>query len=452
MHQLITKIGKGQRGAKDLSWDEAKQAARDMIEGNATPYQTGAFLMAMRIKLEGVTELASFTAATRSYVAPIDAPAGLNVVDVPVYAEKHNTHHVCLPAAIVAASAGASILLHGIDNPTVSSDLPRVLAQLGIPVALQGDDLAAMLQRDGFAYLDLALYHPPLAKLLALREQLGAQNLFHQVARLLNPMRAHSQVVGVAHPPYLEKIPEVVNMIGGRRLLVFQGMEGFPELSIAAPTSMRELRDNRVTRLTLKPEDVRLPPGSFQHMAVAPQLLQQGSGPTSSPSVHPERSVSEVEGRQGSGPTSSPSVHPERSVSEVEGRQDSGPTPSPSVRPERNVSEVEGRQGSGQAPNDVPVREAEMIQRVLQNQVRDRFRDWVVYNAAMLLYAAGRAHSIAEGVPLAQRSLESGAAAQKLADLASTMDPPSPQPFDKAQDRPSPSGGEGVEQPKVVHA
>ena len=68
MHQLITKIGKGQRGAKDLSWGEAKQAAQDLIEGNATPYQAGAFLMAMRIKLEGVTELASFTAATRSYV------------------------------------------------------------------------------------------------------------------------------------------------------------------------------------------------------------------------------------------------------------------------------------------------------------------------------------------------------------------------------------------------
>ena len=406
MYHLITKIGKGQRGVKDLSWDEAKQAARDLIEGNATPYQTGAFLMAMRIKLEGVTELASFTAATRSYVAPIDAPAGLDVVDVPLYAEKHNTQHVCVPAAIVAASAGATILFHGIDNPPVSSDLPRVLAQLGIPVALQGDDLAAMLQMDGFAYLDLALYHPPLARLLTLREQLGAQNLFHQVARLLNPMRAHSQVVGVAHPPYLEKIPEVVNMIGGRRLLVFQGMEGFPELSIAAPTSMRELRDNRVTRLTLKPEDVRLPPGSFQHMAVAPQLLQQGSGPMSSPSV----------------------------------------------RPERSVSEVEGRQGSGQAPNDVPVREAEMIQRVLQNQIRDRFRDWVVYNAAMLLYAAGRAHSIAEGVPLAQRSLESGAAAQKLADLASTMNPPSPQPPDQVRGRLSPSGGEGVEQPKVVHA
>jgi len=387
MHQLITKIGKGQRGAKDLSWDEAKQAAQDLIEGNATPYQTGAFLMAMRIKLEGVTELASFTAATRSYVSPIDAPTGLNVVDVPVYAEKHNTHHVCLPAAIVAASAGAAILFHGIDNPTVSSDLPRVLAQLGIPVALQGDDLTSVLQREGFAYLDLALYHPPLAKLLTLREQLGAQNLFHQVARLLNPMRAQSQVVGVAHPPYLEKIPEAVTMLGGQRLLVFQGMEGFPELSIAAPTTMRELRDNRVTPLSLKPEDVRLTPGSFQHMAVAPQ---------------PPHSSEHA------------------------------------------------------SPKEIPVVEAEMIHRVLQNQLRDRYRDWVVYNAAMFLYAAGRAHSIAEGVPLAQKSLESGAAAQKLADLASppaplgnsgqtaAMHPPSPQP--------SPSGGEGVREHKVVHA
>lgn len=410
MHQLITKIGKGQRGVRDLSWDESKQAARDMIEGNATPYQTGAFLMAMRIKLEGVTELASFTAATRSYAAPINAPAGLNVVDVPIYAEKHNTHHVCVPAAIVAASAGATMLFHGIDNPTVSSDLPRVLGQLGIPVGLQGDDLAGMLQREGFAYLDLALYHPPLARLLALREQLGAQNLFHQVARVLNPMRAHSQVVGVAHPPYLEKIPEVVNMIGGRRLLVFQGLEGFPELSIATPTIMRELRENRVTRLTLKPEDVRLPLGSFQHMALAPQA------PNNIPADEADM-IQRVLRNEGSRPTASPSVRPE---------------PFDRAQDRRSMSEVEGRSGQAQ------------------------FRDWVIYNAAMFLYAAAQAPSIAEGIPLAKKALDSGAAAKKLAGLASspaphgdsmqgsTMNPPSPQP--------SPSGGEGVSQHKVVHA
>ncbi len=375
MDHLITKIGKGQRGVKDLSWEEAKQAAQALIEGHATPYQAGAFLMAMRIKLEAVTELASFTAATRRYVAPIDVPADLNVIDVPVYAEKHQTYHVCLPAALVAASAGATVLFHGIDNPVVSSDLPRVLQQLEIPTTLQGQDLLASLQRTGFAYLDLALYHPPLARFLALREQLGAQNLFHQVARLLNPARAHSQVVGVAHPPYLEKIPEVVRMLGGRRLLVFQGMEGFPELSMATQTTMRELRDNRTTPLTLKPTDVRLAHGAFDHMAIPHESLR----------------------------------------------------------------------GSGQpSPMEIPAQEADMIRRVLKNQSgsgQTRFRDWVLYNAGMLLYAAGRASSIAEGVPMARKGLESGAAAQKLADLAS------PPPSFESTTQPSPPP-----EPKVIHA
>ena len=294
-----------------------------------------------------------------------------------MYAEKHNTQHVCLPAAIVAAAAGATILFHGMDNPTASSDLPRILGQLGIPATLQGQDLLASLQRNGFAYLDIALYHPPLAKLLALREQLGAQNLFHQVARLLNPTRAHSQVVGVAHPPYLEKMPEAVNMLGGHRLLVFQGMEGFPELSMAIPTIMRELRNNRVTPFTLKPPDVQLPLGSFQHMAIPSQFLRQDSG----------------QALGGSGQAL--------------------------------------RQGSGQAsPKEVPVQEAALIRQVLTTQTlrgsgQARFRDWILYNAAMFLYAAGQAHSIAEGVPLAQKALESGAAAKKLADLASTPGDPS---------------------------
>ncbi len=343
MHQFITKIGKGQQGAKDLSWGEAKQVTHDLIEGRATPCQVGAFLMAMRIKLESVTELAACTATTRSYVAALATPAHLNVVDVPVYAEKHNTFHVCLPAAIVAVAAGATILFHGVDNPSVDSDLPRIFTQLGIPTQLLGPDLLATLEQNGLAYLDLALYHPPLAQFVALREELGAQNMFHQVARLLNPARAHSQVVGVAHPQYLKKIPEVISMLEGHRLLVFQGLEGFPELSMTTPTIMRERRQDRVTPLTLTPRDVQLPLGTFPNMAL--------------PSHPPDK--------------------------------------------------------------DLPVREAALIHNLLNNRVRDRSRDWLVYNAAMLLYASGQVSSVAAGVPLAHRELESGAAAHKLADLAS---------------------------------
>jgi len=39
-------------------------------------------------------------------------------------------------------------------------------------------------------------------------------------------------------------------------------------------------------------------------------------------------------------------------------------------------------------------------------------------NAAMLLYAAGKAPSISAAIPLATRAVESGAAARKLEELA----------------------------------
>ena len=83
LNALISKIGKGQKGAKDLTWEESKEAMTALIEGQASPAQVGAFLMAMRIKMESITELAAFTIIARQYVAPVTVPAGRNVIESP---------------------------------------------------------------------------------------------------------------------------------------------------------------------------------------------------------------------------------------------------------------------------------------------------------------------------------------------------------------------------------
>ncbi len=74
MDHLIAKIGKGLKGAKDLTWEESKFALNAIIEGQATAGQIGAFLMAMRIKTESIGELAAFTATARKYASPIKLP------------------------------------------------------------------------------------------------------------------------------------------------------------------------------------------------------------------------------------------------------------------------------------------------------------------------------------------------------------------------------------------
>jgi len=337
MQAFIAKVGKGPRASKDLTWDEAKQAMRLLIEGKASPAQVGAFVLAMRMKLESVSELAAFTSAAREYVAPIRITTKRPLVDVGTYAGKQDTFHALIGGAIIAAAAGAAVLLHGIDGTPGRVTTGAVLAALGIPHDRVPDRVAADVQTQDFGYLDLALYHPPLAKFLQLRDELGVRTLFHPVAKMLNPAHAPAQVIGITHPPYFEKTAEALRMLGSRRALVVRGVEGEPELSIAAATRVLDLTGEQVLPLTLNPTDIGLPRGSFRDMAGFPPA---------------------------------------------------------------QVSQ-----------------EAVLVRRIMRNEVRGAQRDWIVQNGALLLYAAGVSSSISGAVRIAQQAVESGGAAQKLADL-----------------------------------
>jgi anthranilate phosphoribosyltransferase len=337
MQEFIAKIAKGPKVVKDLTWDEAKRAMRAIIEGDATPVQVGAFLMAMRIKTESVTELASMTATVRSYVTPVPIPQELGVVDLPSYAGKQDTFHALAAAAIVAASAGASVLMHGYDGIPGRAGNAGVLKALGLPIDMEPKVAAEAVTRHGFAYLDIALYHPPVSRFLEMRQELGVRNVFHPIARLLNPARALSQVVGLSHPPHFEKTAEVLRMLGCLRALVVSGVEGDPELSIAALTRVLELRDDRITPLSFASKDVEMPLGTQRDMAGFPSNQRD--------------------------------------------------------------------------------KEAELLRRILHNQIQGGPCNWVLINAALILYAAGKGTTWASCVPLARRALEEGAAARKLEEL-----------------------------------
>ncbi len=337
MQEFIAKIAKGPRAAKDLTWDEAKRAMKALIEGEATPAQAGAFLIAMRIKMESVTELAAMTATARSYVAAVPIPRELGVVDVSSYAGKQETFHALAAAAIVAASAGASVLMHGYDGIPGRSGNAGALKALGLPIDMNPDAVGETVTKHGFAYLDIALYHPPVYRFLEMRQELGVRNVFHPIARLLNPARASSQVVGLSHPPHFEKTAEVLRMLACPRALVVSGVEGDPELSISSLTRVLELRDERITPLSFASKDVGLPLGTPRDMAGF--------------------------------------------------------------------------------PSDQRDKEADLLRRILHNQMPGGSCNWVLMNAALILYAAGKEATWAACVPLARRALEEGAAARKLEEL-----------------------------------
>ena len=60
-----------------------------------------------------------------------------------------------------------------------------------------------------------------------------------------------------------------------------------------------------------------------------------------------------------------------------------------------------------------------LFRSILGNKVKGSQREWVVMNAAMILYTGGKAASIRAALPLAQEALASGAAKKKLDEFLS---------------------------------
>src|SRR5690606_18954923 len=103
-------LGKGKRGARGLTREEAREAMGMLLDGKAEDSQLGAFLMLLRHKEESAEEMAGFTEAIRQR---LNAPAIPVDLDWPSYAGKKRHLPWFLLAVKCLAGQGVRILLHG---------------------------------------------------------------------------------------------------------------------------------------------------------------------------------------------------------------------------------------------------------------------------------------------------------------------------------------------------
>ncbi|MCG3112668.1 MAG: anthranilate phosphoribosyltransferase [Candidatus Manganitrophus sp. SB1] len=233
---MVHKVGAGEKAAQDLTYEEAREAAQLLLSGEATPAQAGGLLIAMRVKNETNEEMRAFTEVCRDYNKPLMLKRGVVPLDIPVYAGKKIFFHAIIPAAFLIAASGRPVLLHGFSGAPGRLGAADVLRSLGICVDFTPQEGSTILERQGFLYLDVAKFNPPLHRFQLLRTELGVRTLFNAVCRMVDPADSGRHLIGISHPPYFEKTLEVLKRHGSRRTLIVRGVEGGPEPSITSET------------------------------------------------------------------------------------------------------------------------------------------------------------------------------------------------------------------------
>jgi anthranilate phosphoribosyltransferase len=276
MAALIKHVGRGARLAKDLSLEEAAWAMRAIVSGEANAYQTGAFLLAMRMKGESAVELAGFTTALRE-VATLPIRNGFEgLLDVDYHADgREGRPAVVIPAACVAAALGTRPLIRGaFGGPFAKTDLDELLVRLALDPRRGLGAARRSLHEAGFAVVDLSSYAPRVAELLELRAKLGVRTCVNSAVKLLDPAGTRRQLVGIFHGPYHEPVAGAARILGAERAAVVQAPGGVPEP-----------QPDRPTKITLV--DARLPSPS------SPLAIDGAKAPLARPAPAP---VPEVHG------------------------------------------------------------------------------------------------------------------------------------------------------------
>jgi len=177
--------------------------------------------MLLRMKGETADEIAGLAHAAQA------ACPGLDGVDLdwPSYAAGRTRGNPWfLLSARLVAQAGHRVLIHGWNGPV--AHVRGGLSVAGIANAGSVGEAAAMLDRDGIAYLPLEAGHPALFHLLNLRAVLGLRSCVNTVCRMLNPGRAQASVQGVFHPSYRLLQADAAQILGWRNLSVIKGGGG----------------------------------------------------------------------------------------------------------------------------------------------------------------------------------------------------------------------------------
>lgn len=138
-------LGKGKRGARNLTREEAREAMGMLLDGKVEDTQLGAFLMLLRHKEESPQELAGFTEALRER---LNTPAIALDLDWPTYAGKKRHLPWYLLAAKCLAQNGVRILLHGGGAHTAGRlYTEQLLEPLGIPLCRDWQAVGQALDR-----------------------------------------------------------------------------------------------------------------------------------------------------------------------------------------------------------------------------------------------------------------------------------------------------------------
>lgn len=260
MRDVLQRIATGPTLSKDLSREEAQRAMRLVLDGKADLVQAGIFLIALRMKRETDDELAGILDAIHAGITPCEVA----VDELLVIVDPYDGYLRSTPAApflpAVLAACGMKVLTHGMQDvgPKFGATHEAVLKGAACPVPADAKAAAKLIENEhcGWAYLPQTTLAPELAALQDLRTRIVKRPCLTTIevaVNVLTPIKSAHMITGFVHKPYPPIYAQLAAQGGFASSLCIRGVEGGVVPSLSQPSRYF----NSVDGQTLMQVDIR---------------------------------------------------------------------------------------------------------------------------------------------------------------------------------------------------
>jgi anthranilate phosphoribosyltransferase len=257
MESFKSYLAKVATGAS-LTREEARDAFDDLLSGEVTHSQGGAFLMALRVRGEALDEIAGAVSAMRGRMLKVKAPeAAIDIVGTG--GDHSGSYNISTLAAIIVAGCGVPVAKHGNRAASSRSGTADVLAALGVKLGLDPAGLERCLQEAGLCFMFAQTHHAAMRHVAPVRVELGTRTIFNLLGPLSNPAGVSHQLLGVFSEAWLDPLTQVLKELGSKKVWTVHGSDGLDEMTTTGPTLVAALENGAIRRFTVHPDEVGLP-------------------------------------------------------------------------------------------------------------------------------------------------------------------------------------------------
>ena len=251
----------------DLTADEAREVMNEIMQGQATQAQIGAFLTGLRMKGETAEEIAGCARAMRENAIEVKPKNNVVVDTCGTGGDGSGTFNISTTVAFVAAGAGIAVAKHG--NRSVSSRCGSadLLQALGVNLEIRAEQVAQCINEVGIGFLFAPMLHPAMKNALGPRQEIGLRTIFNILGPLCNPANAKRQLLGVYNEDLTELMAEVLNALGAEHAFIVHGADGLDELSVTGTNKVSRVYDGQIETYYLDPQELGLPRAKLSDLA-----------------------------------------------------------------------------------------------------------------------------------------------------------------------------------------